>query len=138
MLTASAAVSCGGQVSTATSIASLSLLGQQIDVRAHGTVEVRMSPSGPVAARVTIDNRQSQVRPDGTVWAESDAVLVDFPAGGPLASIIQGTIAVAHAEADMEGCAQTVAAAGPPGLPQTGMAPDARFVAGSTIRFWRI
>jgi hypothetical protein len=128
VLTANASVNCNGQVSTDTKVAKLSVLGQKIDVSVHGVIEVRLSTTGPVAARVTIDNRQSGTKPDGTVWASADAVIVEFPADGPLAAVVTGTIAISHADADMEGCANTVGTSpgggSAPGLPKTGMAPD--------------
>lgn len=114
LLTAGAAVTCAGAMSAGSSIANLSVLGRQIDVGAGRDSVILVRLGGRLAARVWVNARQTQVA-GGRALGSVSALRVEFPADGPLAAVLQGTITLSHADASMRGCT-----ANPAPIPATG------------------
>lgn len=100
VLMASATIQCGSGPSLDSGVASLSILGQQIDVRSTRNSVIEVRPGGLLAARVQINVQGSQAASHS-----ASAIVVEFPATGPLAALLQGTITLSHAEAAVGGCA---------------------------------
>lgn len=100
VLTANTGVNCGGLTRLASSLATLTIAGQTVPINPNPntTTTVSTPGTGQTIATVTF-NPQSFTA--STTTAMASAVAVTFPATGTLASVIQGTITISHAESDI-------------------------------------
>jgi hypothetical protein len=117
LLNAATSASCSAAPSATSSVGSLSVAGVAVPLTTAPNTVVTVGISPVVIATVTL-NQQST----SPGQASASAVIVDFPATGPLAGVIQGRVILSHAESDITEC---TAAAAPtpapaPGLPNTG------------------
>lgn len=118
LLTASAAVDCSGNVQADSAVASLSILGKPVDVQSGRNNVIEVPVGSQVAARVRTNVQDSMVG-RSTVWGSISALEVEFPADGPLATLVQGTVTLSHAEADVHGCSATGGGSTPSPSPST-------------------
>lgn len=129
LLVAQASVGCSGPGPFTTSVGSLTIAGIDVTVNPspNSSVTVTDPLSGQVIATVTFN--QQTYTSSGNL-ASANSLVVSFPANGALAAVIQGTITVSHAEADLTNCASPTPTPSPtatptpspstPGFPRTG------------------
>lgn len=143
----SSVVNCGAPT-LASSVATLSINGTTITLPpnpAPNTLIVVGPPTAPIAT-VTLNAQASTGTPPTTSAGTVSALVVDFPATGPLAPVITGTITISQAHSDQV-CtaappptptptpaptpAPTATPTAPPSLPITGAGPGQPPVNGS-------
>ncbi len=129
VLTANTGVDCTGLTTLSSSLATLTIAGQTVPINPNpNTTTTVVNSSNLTIATVTF-NRQTYNA--ATNAAAADALVVDFPTTGTLASVIRGTITISHGNSDLTGCASTTPTPTPstptgsatPGFPRTGALP---------------
>jgi hypothetical protein len=123
LLTANTGVNCSGLTTLSSSLATLTIAGQTVPINPNPNTTTTVLSGVLTVATVTFNQ---QAYNSATNDADTDALVVTFPAGGPLAAVIQGTITISHADSDLTGCSTTTptpstpTGSAAPGFPKTG------------------
>ncbi len=130
VLTANTGVDCAGLTTLSSSLATLTIAGQTVPINPNPNTTTTVLSGGLTVATVTF-NRQTYDA--ATNAAAADALVVNFPVTGTLATVIRGTITISHGNSDLTGCATTTPTPTPtpptpagsaPGFPRAGALAD--------------
>jgi hypothetical protein len=119
VLTANTGVNCAGLATLSSSLATLTIAGQTVPINPNPNTTTTVLATGGLTIATVTFNRQTYN--SATNAAAADALVVDFPTTGTLASVIRGTITISHGNSDLTGCATTTPTPTPP--PPAGSAP---------------
>ncbi len=127
VLTSNTGVNCAGLATLSSSLATLSIAGQTVPINPNPNTTTKVLGTGGLTIASVGFNQQTYDA--STNAAGADALVVTFPATGPLATVIRGTIIISHADSALSGCATPTptptpstptGSAGTPGFPRTG------------------